>query len=99
MEQIFIYMIMPKEIVDLRKTGKCEFLEFWAQPYKESIELEAEYHKVKIGEIQREDFGLYSKEFVAKLNRRFGHGKENDIESYVIKFSADVLGASLAGAV
>lgn len=89
MNAITAFMITPKSVMDLYDIDEyylaCEI------PYKESITRNAEYHGLDIGEIERKDLGLCSKEKIAQLNRQLGHSHANDCESYVVMFRADVL--------
>lgn len=94
MNSIVAYMITPKDIMDLQP-DRDKYVRNMKVPYIESISMEAKSTGARIGEIKTKNFGLCPKRWVARLNRKLGHQKECDCESYVIGFAAEVLGICL----
>ncbi len=94
MNYIIEYMITPKSVLDMQP-DRDKYISTMKVPYIESIAMEAKHAGARIGKIKIRDYGLRPKSWVAKLNRKLGHQKECDHESYVIGFGAEVLGICL----
>ncbi len=83
-DMVCSWHILPKELYDMQDNSE-EYKKLMEQPYIESLSIEAESVGVKIGCVQRKDYGLVSAEEASSLTYY------DYPQSYVTKFWAEVI--------
>ena len=73
-------MIVPKEILDLHPNPD-DYLEEMSNFYIEGLTKRAVDDGIELGEVQRRDYGICSKEYVKELNKEMGYGEDHNCEA------------------